>query len=349
MSPSTQKSRRSPRGASGPRRLLALEVGGSQSLAVLLSRNQGVVKWQKAALLPAFDQASGSGQLWDAVKEAGLRAEYASLVSVEDQSILRVVNFPGQVAPRERLSQQVRQTLGVDDSYALAFQVMGKRCQEESGEYSVLCSALPLERSGQLRDWVLSNGSKPASLVCGGVAVANLVQAIPGFLQDGAGTGILHVGEKCSDLLLFHGRELAVARQFRFGKRLLVEALMNSMKLERETAEQFLRSGSFDMSYEAGPVLEPWLHQVEISLDFIDRRYGRTIEQLYLFGEGGQSRTLELILGSAVGRRIVAWNPLAQLAGLSPPAGLHEDPRRFVRPLSEGLRVMGAGSSCHAV
>jgi len=333
---------------SGPKQLLALELGRSETKAVVLSRCQNAIRWERTERLPRYDAATRGAELADALKHMKHQAEYASVVSLLERTLLRLVSFPGQPGQAEVLQHQVKQTLGVDDSYAVQLEVVTHRATGDKAEYSVLASAMPMDTVEALDNFVESVGLRPVSLVAGAVALANLVHAVPGAVADDTATGFLHVSRDFSDLLLFRGQELALVRQFQFSEMSIVSALMRKMRLDQETAEKLYQSGSFDISGDIVPSLGPWLHQIVISLDFCERRYGQTVGTLYLLGEGTGWAMLEPLIAAKVARPVVVWNPLDTLTGVELMPKARSDAAGCLLPFCEAFRFVG-GRNSHEV
>ena len=244
---------------------------------------------------------------------------------------------------------QVRQALGVDDGFVAQCQLLQELTKEANGreEFSVLAAALPAERVTRLREWLTENGIKPVSLRVAGIATANMVKDTPGMLEDGKGVGILELGYGSSMLLIFFGQELVLARQFKFGAAIIIEQLRTSFELDAETASKFYASGSFDFSANIRPLISPWLHQLGISLDFFERRFGKSVESLSIFGGGAQSKIVENLIGEHIRQPLVRWNPLDALQGIVPPVGeiAPEDLARFASAAGEAVRVIRFGGN----
>ena len=103
------------------------------------------------------------------------------------------------------------------------------------------------------------------------------------------------------------------------------------------------KSGSFDFSGNITSVLNSWMHQVGISLDFIERRHGQRVETLYIHGADAGAGLIESIFSQAIKRVVERWEMTSALPNIAVPEGLSEPPEVFSIALGEMQRVMREG------
>lgn len=336
----------------GPRSLLTLDLGAGASKLVVMSRHQQNVRWEKALVLPPVDEnlTFGGQTLAAVLKAERLTVEYASLLISTHGGLMRLMNFPGRPSETATLQAQVRQALGVEESFAVQLQVIQESVsapQPGGGkdEFSLLAAALPSDLVTRLGIWLQEAGLRPVSLRVAGVASANLVRQAPGLLQQEKALGFLEIGADSSLLMLFHGTNLALARQFKFGSAAIIETLRGAFDMDAETAGKLFVSGSIDFATNIQALTKTWLHQVGISLDFFERRHGRPVAGLYLFGGGAQSKVVEGIIADHVHRPVIRWDVLQVFAGLTPPAGGDAAAPVIMAPaVADAMSVMRGGS-----
>jgi len=333
---------------------MTLDLGAGASKLVVMTRQQQNIRWEKALVLPPLDEdlTFGGRTLASLVKDERLNGEYVSVLISTHGGLMRLMNFPGHPSEPAALQQQVRQALGVDDSFAVQLQVIQEATPQSPGgkeEFSLLAAALPAALATRLSEWLLAVGLKPVSLRVSGVASANLVREAPGLLQPEKAQGFLEIGAASSLLMLFHGTNLTLARQFKFGSQAIVDALREAFDMDADTASKLFVSGSIDFSANVQALAKAWLHQVGISLDFFERRHGRPVSTLYLFGGGAQSKVVEGIIANHIRRPVVRWDALRLFDGLVPPAtGLGDSPVIMAPAVADTLISMHGGGQ-HAL
>ncbi|MCF7854195.1 MAG: hypothetical protein K9N51_05300 [Candidatus Pacebacteria bacterium] len=329
----------------GPRRLVVVDLGVDSTDVVTVSRVNGRLEWLAgASLAKAGDDLHATAeQLTAELKEHCADTPYVSILTGGRGGIVRLLTFPGQPARSETLTQHVQQTLGVGADYAVLQQVVRRMNEGEDAEYSVLAAALPYEEIDILEDIVVNAGLTPVTLVAEGIAAANLAEAEPEKLPEEGAVGFLRIRGSTSLLLLYDGNDLALARQFRVGADAIIESLMSAFDLDYETARKLFNSGSFDFSGNISGDVSSWLHQISISLDFIERRYGHRAEPLYLLGPGQGTNVLCDVFSEAAGRKIEPWDVLGSLGGLEAPPGLAQSSETYALALCEAVRIMNRG------
>ncbi len=330
----------------GPRRLVVVEFGSDATRLVQVGRTGSQLVWEKALRLPKADESLRIPDigLKDELHGFGAESQYVSAVILGEKGFVRLLSFPGQPSRAEALTTQVRQTLGAGDDFEVRHEMVRRADgQEKNPEYAVLAAALPAAQVDAFGTLVGEAGLTPVSLIPSGVAAANLAENTPGVLEVGRATGFLQIGPVNSMLLLYDGPNLALARQFKLGINTIIESLMSSFELDFETAAKLFNSGSFDFSANISPAVNSWMHQISISLDFIERRYSHRVEVLYLYGTGAGTAVLRGVFAGAVRHTVESWNVLAALDDIEPPSGLEEQPEAYATALIEGKRIMSQG------
>ncbi len=277
----------------------------------------------------------------DVLSENDLFSDYVSLVVNGQGAGVRVLNFPGVPGAQQTLESQVVQAVGGDpETTAVAFQVAHESSDPQNRHFTVIAATLPRTIVSGLRDAVEAAGMMPVSLTTAGIAAANLVRLHPEYTPSGEATGFLEMGMANSFLILFNESVPALARLFRFGAGRIIEVLQKNVGLDEATALNLYRSGSLDYSANTASVLEPWLHQISISLDFLERRYGRPVRILRFFGGGARSPVLVRILNEKLGCKVAPWEPMSDCGQWVEFAESPEDVDVFALAVSEALRVM---------
>jgi Tfp pilus assembly PilM family ATPase len=333
----------------GPRKLAVLEIGAEQTHLISVARIGTNIIWEQALNLPRLDEdiqaipAAVARLITENIPEA----HYVSIVLSGNIGFVRLLNFPGEPGNSAALEAQVRQTLGADDDYLSRHAVIKPPPaaveEKKSSEYAVLASALPSAIIDSLHDEIADAGLVPVSLVPTGVIAANLADRHVSISNESGAQGFLWIGSRTSMLLLYSERQLALARQFKIGIRTIIDALMKAFDLDADTALKLFDSGSFDFSANLGAIASGWVHQVGISLDFIERRHGKRVEKLYVYGGGARTKVLQEMFTEAVGRPVVEWDVLNGLGDLTPPEQMDLPPQSFANPLCEAVRIMEKG------
>lgn len=337
----------------GPKQLLVVEVDLDATRLGIVSRNGKVLKWEMAKTLPYVDDKYqiGHESLANFLKKDEYSVgRYASVIVNSRGSFVRLLNFSGQPGRSEAVAREVRQTLGVDDEYDVRHRVV-RRSEGKEGknsEYAVLAAAIPRPEVEQLRGIVADAGLTPVSLIPQGIGVANLAEISVDLMTNDKALGFLWVGNSSSMLILYAGENLALARQFKTGFNALLETVMKDYGLDEETAAKFVASGSFDFSGNLSAAAKSWMHQVGISLDFIERRYGQRVEDLYVLSTAAGTPVLTSAFKEAVDRNIEVWDAVSKIGIEGNPSQAGNQGLEFAIALCEARRIMQEGLNANA-
>jgi Tfp pilus assembly PilM family ATPase len=125
--------------------------------------------------------------------------------------------------------------------------------------------------------------------------------------------GLIECGCRVTLLALFNKGSLCLVRKFNMGGEALVGRIQKQMDVAREVAEGIVSDGSFDISQAVQDVIDPFLRQLSISKDFVERREGCHISSLHVSGGMGLSRYWVERIRAAAGVEVLPWNPMSNL------------------------------------
>ncbi|MFO7822060.1 MAG: hypothetical protein R6V56_08430 [Lentisphaeria bacterium] len=340
----------------GPKKLIVVELGSDVTRFVTVARQGAELRWEKAKVLPPVDEELmiGKEPLVNFLKgEEHLNVGYVSVLMNTGGGFVRLLSFSGNPGSASVVTREVRQTLGVGDEFEVRHQVMrrnqseGESESEEKSEYAVLAAAVPKDKSDALRKAVEDAGKTPVSLVPYGAATANLAETSIDLMTNDKAVGFLQIGRKNSMLVLYVAENLTLARHFKTGFYALLETVMKQYGLDEETAMKFVSSGSFEFSSQMSSAAKSWMHQVGISLDFIERRHGHRVDDLFILGPGDGVKALCTAFAGAVNRNVEPWEALQNLQVGEPPAEL-KDKQEFAACICEAQRIMQEGLTANA-
>ena len=326
----------------GPRRLLVVDLADEGAAAVVMGRSGQAVQCVRSEKMPGLRLPAllAGDEAVAQLRRFAEEAQYISVLMGGEESYVRLLNFPGRPGRDDAVAQQVRQTLGVDEQFDVCYAVMKTQEAENAAQFTVLAAAFRRDQVDHLATALTAAGFTPVSLMHRGVVAANLAETLTPGEGHAQTSGFLHMGPSSCMLLLYAEGNLALARQFRMGSDLVVQSLMDSLKLDRDTAAKVLASGSFDVTANISPAVKSWMHQIAISLDFIERRYGKRIETLQLLSSGTGARVLREILVASIGRTVECPDLNERLGVAAAAADGAEPDDALWLALCEGRRVM---------
>lgn len=323
----------------GPRFLGILELEESETKLLILSRQQGILTWEKTV---RFNSTYKDEALADDLRRHAQNLEYISVVAELPKCLVRLLTLPGRPGNQEALTQQVQQTLGVDEANQITYAVGTETRQGDTQNFTVVASVMPAEVVKVMQQRISEAGLIPTSLIAGTVAWANLINASTDFLKNDEPQAFFYVARDTSNLLIFKGQDLMFIRQFNLGFNSLIKEISSKMQLDFSTAEMLYSSGAVDVSEQIGGAVKNWLHQTAISLDFFARRYGQVVNNVNLCGIGAGKGFFEAYAKSQLNREVTYWNSFKKLnwCKMGEESAFEVTPGELLLAFSEGQRIM---------
>ncbi|HBA85828.1 MAG TPA: hypothetical protein DCZ95_17230 [Verrucomicrobia bacterium] len=300
----------------GPSDLLGVDIASSGTKVVRLRRNKDKLTLVGAAILPAISlkptEPEQSEPLLSALIPKALIANYASLAVTGESTVVRLLSLPGHTEQTQLVESQVREHIGIEGEYRLGYVITSP--PKGKSETKLLVAAMPEPEAKSLLNLVRTGAPAPFSIEVSGLAVLNAFLQGPGAAMEQDSIGLLDAGAKVSFLALFSKGNLALVRKFDFGGDALTAKVQQQLGVNREIAQGIVSDGSFDISQSVHDVMDPFLRQLSISRDFVERREDCRLSKLYLSGGMSLSKYWLDELRKTTGIESQTWDPFDGLA-----------------------------------
>ena len=128
------------------------------------------------------------------------------------------------------------------------------------------------------------------------------------------------------------------------GGEAVVEQVQKSLGVDREMAESIMSEGAIDISQAVKEVLDPFLRQMMISRDFVERQENCRVATTFITGGMSLSRYWAAEFMRATGMEVQPWDPMEGLA-VAPgavPQRLQGQPCRFSAAIGAARGAMTA-------
>jgi hypothetical protein len=209
-------------------------------------------------------------------------------------------------------------------------------------EARILVAAMPEDQATGLIQLMPATGMPAArSLTLSEIAVMNAFQNDPRWSDREDAFGLIHFDDDYSLIAMFNDGVLSQFRIFSFGVAMVLTKVMNTLNVDRPTAEGVLMDGAFDISHLIEENFRDVRSQLVICRDFMERSENCTLEQLFLSGPASLTRPFTEAMPA--GEDFIEWNPLEPYAEGSPgamPGELLTESWRFAAALGAGLGVL---------
>jgi len=296
----------------GPTELVAIDVGTSGIKAVRMRKTAGGAEVSGADILPMPQAESADEEETEVATPQlslppELKARHAVLCTTAADSIVKLLSFPG--AFNEQTEAQIVTSLGIEDEDAFRVGYEVVMMGQGRSESVVLAVAMPNAAARAPLALVASGLPVPYSVEISGLCAMNAFLAGPGAETMGEFVGAIEFGATVSFFALFKEGRLVLIRKFNFGMDPLIAKVRDLLTVDTETARNILTDGSFDLSQPIGEIMQPFIKQLVISRDFVERRYNGSVTQLFLSGGAVGSQDWVTELQNAFGLDVNIWNP----------------------------------------
>ena len=323
--------------------VVGLDVGGATTRAVRVKRIGDTVTLVAADLfprqaLPALEGEEEHPQ--PLLMPKPLSALYASIGVTSPQACIRLLSVPGGAETLEQLNFNELLGLGEGVEYRIGYEVLSS----EGREQSILASAL-LERQARWAVSLLPQGvPAPCSLQTGGAAVLNCFAHELAAHHGDVPAIFVQVGHDVTDVAVFFKGRLALYRQCMMGSQAIIKTVQERFGIEEDLVPGVLEDDLIDASQPIAAAIEPFLRQLVLAREFVERKRSCRIEKILLCGTLLGTTHWNTHITKTMGITPEIWNPLATLPCL--PDALSERVKgmesRFATAVGAALAVLEA-------
>lgn len=246
-----------------------------------------------------------------------LISNYGCIVYTGSASVVRMVNTKLENDETSLSEVKLRELLNVNEDFRVNAQLITKGTGGKDA--SLLAAAIP---SGDVQFFLdqFAEGS-PAPI---SIEVASL-SFIPAFLNSYGSKSsegaicLIDAGESVSNFAFLSKGDVVLVGKMGFGASSLREKLAVDLGVDEDLVLSILDDQSINISTSVSSVLEPFLRQVSISKDFIERHLSCHVSQVFV--SGGMSLLPDWVseVEQKLHAEVVSWNPLGNIQA---PAGV---------------------------
>jgi len=328
----------------GPSDLLALDLATTGTKLVRIRRGKDNLALVGMDILPPLplkeltpDQQK---HLLKDIVPNSLLANYAALTVTSETTVVRLLSLPGHTEQSQLDESHVRENLGLEGEYRLGWVITSP--PRGKSETKLLVAAMPESEALALLSLAPLGAPAPVSLEIAGISVLNSFMRGPGAQNAQESFGILDSGAKTSFLALFSKGNLSLIRKFEFGGDAVTNKVQQQLGVNKEIAQGIISDGSIDISQSVHEVMDPFLRQISISKDFVERREDCRLNRIFLSGGMSLSRYWVAELSKATGMEVQSWDPLEGLTILpnAIPDAMQGQKTRFTAAVGAALGAL---------
>lgn len=322
----------------GPSELLGLDIATSALKAIRVKKTaEGIAVMSVAALPPIKLTGEGAGEAALNLPK-NLVANYTALSLTGESAVVRILGVPPSAG--ELTDAQVREQAGLNDSYRVGSAPTAP--PRGKGEIKLLALGVPEAEVQAVLKLVAVGAPAPYAIEISGLAALTAFLKGPGAQHAQEAVGVIESGARVTFLALFHRGALVLVRKFDFGSESIIAKVQQQLGVDRDTAQGIVSDGSFDISQPVHEIMDPFLRQMSISKDFVERREDCRVVKMYVSGGTSLSRYWFDEVKNAAGTEVERWNPFAslRLAADAYPASLAGQETRFTAVVGGCLGIL---------
>ena len=285
--------------------LLALDFAHSGVKAVRLKKAKDRIILLAADILPPVDLDAGERP----VLSKRLSAHYTSLCASPQQVKLRVFGYALQ--EDEELADVVRDNLSIADDFRVAGRVLVEGPPKK--ESSILGVAIPEDVVGKHLDLFVTGAPAPHSLELAGLAAFSAFMFNRGKQTASQTVCLIETGRRFTYVAFFHKNKLQVINRFEVGGEALEKQLQIALGVDEEMAGTILAGGSVDVADPVRAALAPFIKQLAIYREFVERQSKSPLSGVYLSGGEATSVYWQRAIQDVLSLAPVVWNPFEKM------------------------------------
>jgi Tfp pilus assembly PilM family ATPase len=154
----------------------------------------------------------------------------------------------------------------------------------------------------------------PASLEISGLSFIAAFMHARGAECANDAVCLIEAGELSSTYVFMNQGTVVLIGKMNFGSRTLRNRLAEDLGVDEELADSILNDRSINISSSLNSVLQPFLKQVSISKDFIERHQGCRVDKLYVSGGLSLLPSWTAEVGHMLQFNAIHWSPLENIS-----------------------------------
>lgn len=318
--------------------VLGVDIGASGTKVVRLKRINGQATVVGVELLPVISLNAEPSTLAPLQLPKSLKAKYVALATSSPGAMVKLLTFPAHTG--KSVDAHVNELMGLGEN--AEFRVGYEVVQETRTEIRVLAVALPDALAVAMCRLFPEGTPAPCSVEVSGMACMTAYGRGPGAGHPEECVAVIDFGAASTMVSFFNKGLLMLVRKFDFGAVNILKKLQENLGVDQDVAAGILNDGSFDVSRIVHQAMEPFLQQLTISWDFVERRENVHVASLYACGGGVSLRLWAQEIELATGQKPEIWNPFDGIA-VQPealPAALKGQESRFAAALGSALSML---------
>lgn len=288
--------------------LIGIDFATTATKVVRLKQTGNDVSLTGIDLLPPVDFGTASARFG---LPRNLTTYYGCLTYSRPEAVVRLVNTPLSADEDTLPDVKLRELLSVGEDFRVSARLI-KRGQGRQ-DSSLMAVAIPQDDVGFMLNMFPAGPPAPASLEISGLSFISAFMHARGAECANEAVCLIESGELSSTYVFLNRGMVVLIGKMNFGAATLRKRLADDLGVDEDLARSILNDRSINISSSINNVLEPFLKQISISRDFIERHQGCRVEKLYISGGLSLLPTWSSEVGQMLQLDTINWSPLENI------------------------------------
>lgn len=289
--------------------LVGIDFANTATKVVRLKQIGSDVSLIGIDLLPAVDFSSASAKI---ELPRNMVTYYSCLSYSRPEAVVRLVNTTLPADDEILPDAKLRELLSVGEDFRVSARLIKRgRGRQDS---SLLAAAIPQDDVGFMLNMFPAGPPAPASLEISGLSFISAFMHARGAECANEAVCLIESGELSSTYVFLNQGTVVLIGKMNFGSGTLRKRLAEDLGVDEELASSILNDPSINISSSLNSVLEPFMKQVSISKDFIERHQGCRVGKLYVSGGLSLLPCWAAEVGQMLQFNAIHWSPLENIS-----------------------------------
>lgn len=288
--------------------LVGIDFSTTATKVVRLKKNKSELTLLGIDLLPAIDFGEAARRI---ELPRNMVAHYGCLTHTNTASVMRMVNAPLPDDQAALPDRKLRELLNVGEEYRVSAMLVKKGQGRQDSSF--LAVAIPEDDLRFLMSMFPSGPPAPAGIEVAGLSFLSAFLHARGDECSNEAVCLIEAGESLSHFVFLNKGVVGLVGKADFGGSALREKVVQDLGVDSELANTILTDQSINISTTMSDVMTPFLKQLSISKDFIERSQGCRISKVYVSGGLSLLPHWPLIVGQMLHAEVVTWSPFENI------------------------------------
>lgn len=314
--------------------LVGVDFSTTATKVVRLKKSKDEISLIALDLLPAVDFSVAAQRV---ELPRNLEAHYACLAYSGSSSIVRMVNTPLSGDETLLSNDKLHELLNVKDDYRVSAQLIKKGKGRQDSNF--LAAAIPKDDVAFLLNMFPAGPPAPASVEVSGLSFISAFLNARSSECENEGVCLIEAGESASHFVFLNKGVVVLVGKFGSGGATLRNKVAEDLGVDDELAATIISDRSINLSTTVFDVMTPFLKQLSMSKDFIERHQACRISRVYVSGGVSLLPHWVEMVEEYLHTQIVRWDPFENIqceSGLLP-AELTEQTPRFAAAVGAAI------------